>query len=146
MLTAPVQESLNVGAMMVAILRERMEASPLDETSWRQQISQVSGVSEKLLINVLEGSKELSLQTARKLIGKMTTADPELQNDATLMVVEVLRKYQRASSRDERSWRKYVSHITGVSEALLKDLLEGEKDLSAQTAKKLLPSLFSEQI
>jgi plasmid maintenance system antidote protein VapI len=120
-----------------------MYASPLDEKSWRKYISQVSGVSEKLLGEVTAGKKALSLQTAKKLISKMTTVDAELQHDATLMVVEVLRHRQETSPLDEKTWRKQASQTSGVSESLLKDLIEGKKDLSAQTAKKLVTYLLA---
>jgi plasmid maintenance system antidote protein VapI len=130
---------------MVKIMRERMHASSLDEKRWCQQISQVSGVSEKLITGIVSGKKDLSLQTARKLIPKMAVADAELRHDATLMVTVVLHKHMQTSPLDEKAWRKQVSQITGVSELLIKDLLEGKKDLSAQTAKKLVPYLFAQQ-
>jgi plasmid maintenance system antidote protein VapI len=129
--------------MMVKIMRERMHASPFDEKRWCQQISQVSGASEKLITGIVSGKKDLSLQTARKLIPKMAVADAELRHDATLMVVGVLRQQMETLPLDEKAWRKHVSQASGVSEALIKDLLDGKKDLSAQTAKKLVPYLFS---
>ena len=134
---------LNTSFLMVKILRERMQASPLDDKTWCLQISQISGVSEKLVTGLVGGNRDFSLQTARKLIPKMAVADAELRHDATLMVVEVLRKHRDLSTLDEKSWRKHVAQGCGISETLIKELVGDKKDLSAQTAKKLVPYLWS---
>ena len=134
---------LNTGFLMVKTLRQRMQASPLDDKTWCRQISQISGVSEKLVTALVGGTRDLSLQTARKLISKMTVADAELRHDATLMVVEVLRKHRETSHLEEKVWRKQVAQGCGVSEALIRDLLGDKKELSAQTTKKLVPYLWT---
>lgn len=141
--TPPPAPRFKADFVMVKALRERMHASPLDDTTWIHQLSSVSGVSEKLIGGLVGGTRDLSLQTARKLIPKMTVADEELQHDATLIVVAALRQHQQAAQRDEKDWRKSVAQGAGVSENLLKDLMQERKELSAQTAKKLIPFLWA---
>ena len=49
-------------------LKEKMEASPLGAAGWQTQICAASGVSEKLLAELLAGRKKLTIQTAKKLV------------------------------------------------------------------------------
>jgi hypothetical protein len=55
-------------ARLVEILREQMEVSPLDDKTWRKQLSEASGVSEPLIRKVIEGKQKLTARTAKKLV------------------------------------------------------------------------------
>ena len=54
--------------LTVNMLNERMNASPLGIAAWRKQLCAASGVSEKLLDEILANRKKLTLQTAKKLM------------------------------------------------------------------------------
>ncbi len=57
------------------ILRERMNASPLDNARWQKQVAAASGVSESLLTNIINGKKKLTLRTAKKLVPYLASLD-----------------------------------------------------------------------
>ncbi len=61
--------------LTVDILRERMEASPLDEADWTTQLSKNSGVSESLIGNLIAGKKKLTTRTAKKLLPYIFSED-----------------------------------------------------------------------
>jgi hypothetical protein len=61
--------------LTVDILKEQMNASPLDRETWQRQLAQASGVSETLVQNIIQGKKKLSARTAKKLAPYLFNAD-----------------------------------------------------------------------
>ena len=83
---------------------------------------------------------EPSSEPAEKMISapKMTLSD-----SFDTRLVEILREQMEASPLDDKIWRKQLSEASGVSESLIKKVVEGKQKLTARTAKKLVPHLFS---
>ena len=63
-----VSAPFDANLLTVDVLKEKMEASPLGAAGWQTQICAASGVSEKLLAELLAGRKKLTIQTAKKLV------------------------------------------------------------------------------
>ena len=68
-------EPFNANLLSPRLLNERMNASPLDNESWQRQLAVVSGVSEKLINNIVTGKKKLTLRTAKKLVPYLTAPE-----------------------------------------------------------------------
>lgn len=63
-----VSAPFDANLLTVDVLKEKMEASPLGAERWQTQICNTSGVSEKLLKEILTGRRKLTIQTAKKLM------------------------------------------------------------------------------
>jgi hypothetical protein len=61
-------DHLDPKLLTVEILREQMEASPLNNAQWQKQLANASGVSESLVQKIMQGKKTLSTRTAKKLL------------------------------------------------------------------------------
>ncbi len=57
------------------ILKERMKASPLGNELWQKQLSNASGVSEKLIHEIITGKSKLTVRTAKKLVPYLTSLE-----------------------------------------------------------------------
>jgi hypothetical protein len=75
--------------------------------------------------------------------GKMIEAPKSALSDSfDAKLVEILQEQMEMSALDNKTWRKQLSEASGVSEPLIKKVIEGKQKLTARTAKKLLPHLF----
>jgi len=63
-----VSAPFDANLLTVDVIKEKMTASPLGAERWQKQICAASGVSEKLLGDLLAGRKKLTIQTAKKLV------------------------------------------------------------------------------
>ena len=63
-----VSAPFDANLLTVDVLKEKMEASPFGAEGWQKQICAASGVSEKLLAELLAGRRKLTIQTAKKLV------------------------------------------------------------------------------
>ncbi|PIE31669.1 hypothetical protein CSA56_17610 [candidate division KSB3 bacterium] len=63
--------------------------------------------------------------------------------DAELLTPDILRERMKASPLDNARWQHQLATASGVSEALLKNILSGKKKLTLRTARKLVPYLVS---
>ncbi len=61
-------ETFDAKLLTIEILKERMEASPLNNNEWQKQLADVSGVSESLVENIIEGKRKLTVRTAKRLV------------------------------------------------------------------------------
>jgi len=99
--------------------------------------------------SVLSGKKvqdELPGPSSKPADKKMLSPKPTLADpfDANLLTVEILRERMEASPMGSEIWQKQLAEASGVSEALIKDLIDGKRKLTKKTAKKLVPYLFHE--
>lgn len=63
--------------------------------------------------------------------------------DPKLLTVEMLRERMLASPLGAEGWQKQIVTSSGVKDTTLKEILDGKRKLSLQTAKKLIPYIFS---
>ena len=68
-------EPFDVKLLTADILRDQMEASPLENEKWQRQLATASGVSESLVKNIIDGKKKLSQRTAKKIVPYLFTED-----------------------------------------------------------------------
>ncbi|MCP4405765.1 MAG: hypothetical protein GY801_51770 [bacterium] len=57
------------------VLKEYMKGSPLGNEGWKRQLAEASGVSEALLDGILQGKKQLTLRTAKKIVPYLANPD-----------------------------------------------------------------------
>jgi len=86
---------------------------------------------------------ESSSGSAKKMISAPKST---LSDSFDTKLVEILREQMETSPLDDKTWRKQLAEASGVSEPLIKKVVDGKQKLTARTAKKLLPHLFQKDV
>ncbi len=123
--------------MMVA---EMLQAQRIQIFPQPTELSDISALPEKEIQAELP---ELPSQPAERMISAPKSM---LSNSFDAKLVEILREQMEASPLDDKTWRKQLAEASGVSESLIKKVIEGKQKLTPRTAKKLVPYLFHEDV